>query len=259
MHPPPLEQALVVQGLHHAFGARTVLEDVSFGLRRGQIVAVVGPSGCGKSTLLQLCAGLLTPQRGTVHANVGGCAVVFQQARLLPWKTCADNIALGLRAAGVPTVQRAARVRAVAAQVGLDAHALGQFPHALSGGMQSRAALARALVLEPDVLLLDEPFSALDVGLRSQMHELLLRLQGERRWAVLLITHDLAEAVRLADTVLVMATAPGRLAARFHPHGAASGRDEAAVAQAHTELLRMPAVRGAFGLAPLEPVRQGGA
>ncbi|HRO80563.1 ATP-binding cassette domain-containing protein [Diaphorobacter sp.] len=243
--PPPLLQ---VRGLHHAYGPTAVLQDIDLDLPAGRIAALVGPSGCGKTTLLHLCAGLLAPQQGRIERPGAPVAVMFQQPRLLPWMATLDNIALGLKAQGVPRAQRRERARAAALALGLPEASLAQYPAELSGGMQSRAALARALVLEPALLLMDEPFSALDVGLRGQLHQLLLARQAQSGMAVLLITHDLMEAVRLADEVLVLAAAPGRIIARYRPPGEARARGEALVHRCAAQLLQHPEVRAAFGL-----------
>lgn len=245
-----MTRALAIHGLGHAYALRTVLEDIDLELPAGRTVALVGPSGCGKTTLLHLCAGLLTVQKGTLENGFLRPAVMFQQPRLLPWKTTRDNIALGLKALGVPAGERLARAGAVGRSVGLDELALGQFPHALSGGMQSRAALARALALAPDLLLMDEPFSALDIGLKSQLHRLLLEHQAAHGLAVLMITHDLMEAVRLADTLLVMAAEPGRIVHRVELATPARRRGDAEVYQTTARLLQHPAVCASFGLEP---------
>ena len=173
---------------------------------------------------------------------------MFQQPRLLPWQTTADNIALSLRAQGMARAAARERAHAMGAMLGLDAEAMVAYPHQLSGGMQSRAALARALVFEPDLLLMDEPFAALDIGLKAQLHRLLLRHQAGKGTAVLMITHDLMEAVRLADTVLVMAAGPGRIVHQHSPQAPALARTDAMVYHETAELLRVPAVRAAFGL-----------
>ncbi|MDP1606071.1 MAG: ATP-binding cassette domain-containing protein [Rhodocyclaceae bacterium] len=244
---------LTLSGVAHAYALKTVLEAIDLSLDAGRILAIVGPSGCGKTTLLHLAAGLLACQTGTLANSFVRPAVMFQTPRLLPWKTTRDNIALGLRAIGLPRAEWQMRAQAMGHAVGLDAAALDRFPHQLSGGMQSRAALARALVLEPDLLLLDEPFSALDIGLKAQLHRLLLDHQAARQVAVLMITHDLMEAVRLADTILVMAPAPGRIAYRFELSVAALLRDDGFVHRTTAQLLQAGVVRECFGLESLAP------
>ncbi len=244
-----MNRKLRIDGLAHAYALRSVLDDVSLTLPAGRTVALVGPSGCGKTTLLHLCAGLLTVQKGTLENGFLRPAVMFQQPRLLPWKTTRDNIALGLKALGVPAGERRSRAEAMGRAVGLDDLALGQFPNALSGGMQSRAALARALALGPDLLLMDEPFSALDIGLKTQLHRLLLDHQAEHGLAVLMITHDLMEAVRLADTLLVMAAEPGRIVHHVELTTPAHRRGDAEVYRNTAQLLQHPVVCASFGLA----------
>ena len=251
-----MSQRLEIRNLSHSYPPRTVLEDIAFTVPAGRTVALVGPSGCGKTTLLHLCAGLLTVQKGQLDNAFQRPAVMFQQPRLLPWKTTHDNIALGLQAQGIPLTQRLARSAAMAAAVGLDALALAQFPHELSGGMQSRAALARALVLAPDLLLMDEPFSALDIGLKQQLHRLLLAHQAEHGLAVLMITHDLMEAVRLADSILVMAAEPGRIVHRLELSQPARQRSDAEVYRLTAEFLQQPQVCASFDIQPQQTLSQ---
>lgn len=182
-----------------------------------QLVAIVGPNGCGKSTLLRVISGLLPPDRGTVHAfgsPVTGpqptVGLVFQEPRLLPWRDVLGNVALPLELAGVPRPQREALAREALALTGLDGFTEA-VPRQLSGGMAQRAALARALVPRPDVLLLDEPFSALDAMTRERLDDELLALWAQTGTTVVLVTHSISEAVFLADRVLVMSPRPGRV------------------------------------------------
>ncbi|MBX9835000.1 MAG: ATP-binding cassette domain-containing protein, partial [Burkholderiaceae bacterium] len=234
--------SLCLQQVRHSYVLTEVLGGVSLALAPGGVLALVGPSGCGKTTLLHLCAGLLALQEGQLRNSFACPALMFQQPRLLPWQTAADNIALGLRAQGMAQAQAHTRAHAMGHMLGLDDTALTAYPHQLSGGMQSRTALARALVLQPDLLLMDEPFAALDIGLKAQLHRLLLRHQADHGTAVLVITHDLMEAVRLADTVLVMATGPGCVVYQHTPPGPALARTDASVYHDTAELLRVPAV-----------------
>ncbi|MEA2674824.1 MAG: NitT/TauT family transport system ATP-binding protein [Chloroflexota bacterium] len=185
----------------------------------GQIVALIGPNGSGKSTLLRVVAGLLAPDAGT--ASIDGqpidgpdprVGLVFQEPRLLPWRTTASNIAYPLELAGVPRAERDARVASLLATVGIEA-AASQIPSQLSGGLRQRAALARTLALEPRVLLLDEPFSALDELTRERLNLELLAITARTPTTVLLVTHSVHEAIFLADRVVVLSPRPGRVVA----------------------------------------------
>jgi NitT/TauT family transport system ATP-binding protein len=183
------------------------------------VVAIVGPNGCGKSTLLRVVSGLLPPDRGTVlsfGSSVAGVdprvGLVFQEPRLLPWRTVLQNVALPLELAGVARVECEARAREVLTLTDLASFA-GAMPRQLSGGMAQRAALARALAPRPDVLLLDEPFSALDAMTRERLDAELLDLWSRTGTTIVLVTHSISEAVFLADRVLVMSPRPGRIVA----------------------------------------------
>jgi NitT/TauT family transport system ATP-binding protein len=247
-HPVDGSPVLALRDITHRFGPETVLEKVDLSLARGEVLALLGRSGCGKTTLLRIAAGLLAPSEGQVEAGFRDAAVVFQQPDLLPWKRVLDNIAFGLKARGMPRVERRERARALARQVGLRTEDLDKYPAELSGGMQSRVAFARALAIEPDILLMDEPFSALDLGLRSQMHALLAARISTVHSAGLLVTHDLMDALRIAHEVVLMEPCPGRVLVRFRIERPLAERDDAWV-YCHTGLLLdHPTVRSAFEL-----------
>ncbi|AWB23281.1 ABC transporter ATP-binding protein [Methylobacterium currus] len=207
---------LILDGLSKTYADGTrALADISLTVRAGEIVALIGGSGCGKTTLLRLVAGLDRASAGgisldgeAIAAPHPGVGIVFQEPRLLPWLTVADNVAFGL--ADLPRPERRARVAHALDRVGL-AEQAGRWPRDLSGGQQQRVAIARAFVAAPKVLLLDEPFSALDALTRAGLHRHLLSLWEESRPTVLLVTHDVAEAVALADRAVVLRPKPGRI------------------------------------------------
>jgi ABC-type nitrate/sulfonate/bicarbonate transport system ATPase subunit len=200
------------------------LRRVSFRINPGRVTALIGPSGCGKSTLLQIIRGLLSPSIGTIRfvdaqtgAAVAGkprMATVWQAFNLFPWRTVADNVGFGLEISGITRTERFDRTRRSLAQVDL-AGFEDKFPRQLSGGMRQRVGLARALVMEPEVLLLDEPFGALDAQTRLILQEQLARLVEKSGTTAVLVTHSIEEAILLADTILVMTARPGRIAAEI--------------------------------------------
>lgn len=222
-------------------GRLAALDGVDLAIRAGEVISVIGPNGCGKSTLLRVIAGLLTPDRGRVlldGAEVRGpspkVGIVFQEPRLLPWRTVEANIAYPLELAGRPAAGREARTAALIELVGLAGFGR-TVPSQLSGGMSQRAALARALALEPDVLLLDEPFSALDALTRERFNLELLSLWGRTGTTIVAVTHSIPEAIFLADRVIVLSGRPGRVVADLtvdlpRPR-ALSNLDEAAVSR----------------------------
>ncbi len=195
------------------------LQDFSLDVPAGSVTALIGPNGCGKSTALRVIAGLLAPDHGTVgldggaapHPGDGRVGLVFQQPRLIPWLSTIDNVALPLALARVAADERRSRAAEALQRVGLEAAAQVR-PRELSGGMAQRAALARALVSDPPLLLLDEPFSALDALTREAFDSELQVLWMERPLTVLLVTHAVSEAVRLADRIVVLTSRPGRVA-----------------------------------------------
>jgi sulfonate transport system ATP-binding protein len=198
----------------YADGTRALF-DINLTVQEAEIVALIGGSGCGKTTLLRLVAGLDRASAGAIRLDdeiVAGphpaIGIVFQEPRLLPWLTVADNVAFGLEDASA--AERRARVAHALEKTGLSEHA-GRWPRDLSGGQQQRVAIARAFVTNPKVLLLDEPFSALDAFTRASLHEHLLGLWEETRPTVVLVTHDVQEAVTLADRAVVMQPKPGRI------------------------------------------------
>lgn len=194
-------------------GAVTALGSVDLHIHRGEFVCLIGASGCGKSTILNLVAGLEAPSAGTVDVD-GRVAMMFQESALFPWLTVAENIELPMRLAGIGKAQRGARARELITTVKLDGFAAKR-PHQLSGGMRQRAALARAFGQDADILLMDEPFGALDAMTRDILHEELDELVRARGLTVLFVTHNVREAARLADRIVVMSPRPGRVTAEF--------------------------------------------
>jgi NitT/TauT family transport system ATP-binding protein len=200
-------------------GSLSAIEDVSFEVAEGEFLCIVGPSGCGKTTLLQLLAGLVLPDQGEVCLHrkpvEGPCqeiGFVFQKANLMPWRTVLDNVLLPLQIHRMSPAEAEQRASQALELVGLIEFA-ANYPRELSGGMEQRVAIARALAHEPEILLLDEPFGALDALTRERLNQELLHVWGISRKTVAMVTHDIREAVFLADRVLVLSQRPGRVAA----------------------------------------------
>ena len=212
--------ALQARQLSMAFGDHVVLDKIDFEVRDGEFLSIVGPSGCGKTTLLRLLAGLMEPTSGELLANgkkIDGPsrdrAIVFQDysRSLLPWRSVWTNVALAFESQGIPRAERKTRAYALLERMGLSA--VGEyFPGQLSGGMQQRVQIARCLAQEPTVMLMDEPFGALDALTRQTLQDEISRLASERKVTVVFITHDLEEAIYLGDRVVALAPNPGRIA-----------------------------------------------
>lgn len=210
-----MDAKIRVDRVSHAFDHRAVLQEVEFAVRRHELLSIVGPSGCGKTTLLRIMAGLIEPRSGAVYldreemvAPSPKVAMVFQHFGLFPWKSVRANIAYGLSNRGVRDTERVERMIKL---IGLQ-DAADKYPHQLSGGMQQRVGLARALAVDPEVLLMDEPFGALDAMTRELLQDELLRIwESDPGKTAVFITHDIDEAILLGDRVLVMAPNPGRV------------------------------------------------
>lgn len=238
--------ALFASGVAHGFASTTVLDGIELRLPRGGVLAILGPSGSGKTTLLHILGGVLEPDTGRIERSFERPAFVFQDPLLLPWRTARGNVAFGLTGQRFSRAERLARARSMLLKVGLGQDEAGLYPHQLSGGMKKRVALARALAIEPDILLLDEAFSALDVGLAREMQQLVRLDAQERNVTVVLVTHDLSEAVRLADRIVVLAGRPGRIVARLSIDRPARLRDDAFVESEIRRIATLETIRDAF-------------
>ena len=219
------DKQIVIEGVSKRFGSLGVVDNVSFDVRDGEFVAIVGPSGCGKSTLLNVIAGFEAPDRGAVRVDGVARAgpsrngiMISQHGSVFPWLTVQDNVMFGLT--GTRQGERIELAHRYIAMVGLSGFETA-YPHELSGGMLKRVELARALVMKPEILYMDEPFSALDALTSLKMQVELRRILDEERHTVLLITHDVEEAIYLADRILVLSARPTAIQATFHvdlPH-----------------------------------------
>src|SRR5262245_3849892 len=215
--PSELCMELIVEHVGHAFGSLQVLDDISFTVSSGEVLAIVGPSGCGKSTLLSIVGGLIEPGRGRVALSgdlpaesLNPVTFVFQDFALLPWRSAAGNVALPLEHRGLAAPERRALVANALQRTGLTEFT-DAFPKQLSGGMRQRVGIARALAVRPALLLMDEPLSALDSQTREILIEDLMRLLDGTALAVVYVSHNLDEALRLADRILVLSPRPGRI------------------------------------------------
>lgn len=201
-------EELILENVSFSFGFKKILKDISFKLKKGEVVSIVGPSGGGKTTLLHLCAKLLILEEGKIKNSFKSSSFAFQESRLLPWKNVLDNISLGLKANGIKNDERIKLAKDIALKFGLNEDDFYKFPKDLSGGMKQRVSFARALVVNPSLLFLDEPFSALDIGLKKELQNLLIKNIEEKNLSVLFITHDLMEAIKLSDEIIVLKAKP---------------------------------------------------
>ncbi len=222
MSPDSDAPQIAFDGVTKSYGTgRLVLQSLDLKILKGEFVSIIGPSGCGKSTVLRLVSGLTPPSAGTIR--VGGMApenaretisFIFQDATLLPWRTVKQNVGLGMELEHVAAKKRDEKVASLLQFVGL-ADVATAYPRELSGGMKMRASIARALATNPRLLLMDEPFAALDEMTRDRMNEELLRLRAEQKWTAIFVTHSVAEAVFLSTRVIVLAPNPGRIHAEL--------------------------------------------
>jgi NitT/TauT family transport system ATP-binding protein len=241
--------AVSVRNLVKQFSANgpVVIDDLTLDVRPGEFVSLVGASGCGKSTLLNIISGLDEPTSGTVTTS-GPPSFMFQEAALMPWLTAGKNVELALTFSGVAKAKRRPRARELLELVHLE-RAYDQRPHELSGGMRQRVAIARALAQERSILLMDEPFAALDAITRDLLHEELTRIWLETGLAIIFVTHNVREAVRLSQRVLLMSSRPGRIIREWNIGGHEPWRldspDVAGLASEITDELRKEIVRHA--------------
>lgn len=235
--------SLTFAGVGLSYRGEPVFTSVDLTVAPGEFVALLGPSGCGKTTMLRLAGGALAPERGRVENTYARTAAVYQAPRLLRWMAALDNAAFGMKAAGVPRAERRERARAILLRLGLAEDDLAKRPSALSGGMAQRVAFARALAVEPDFILMDEPFAALEAGLRRRLQDLVRAETGRSGAAALFVTHDVAEAVRVASRIVVLSRRPATIVADI---ANAPARSAAEAFEAAAALLRRPDVAGAI-------------
>lgn len=195
---------LSLHNISHAYFGRTVIDRIDLEVASGEIIALIGPSGCGKSTLVHIAAGLTEARAGRINRHYRQHAMVFQDPRLMPWRTAYRNIAYALQRAHWPRARQPERIAEVAAHVALEAGDLKKYPSELSGGMKQRVTIARALAPRPDFLFFDEPFTALDVALKRRMQDIVIEASLSTGLSGLFVTHDLIEAARVADRIAVL-------------------------------------------------------
>lgn len=241
-------ERLEVKKVNHRFGFTQILKNINFTLQKGEVLSIVGPSGGGKTTLLHLCADLLDVQEGSITNTFSSSAFAFQEARLLPWKNVIDNISMGLLAKGEKRSEAVKKSKEIALRFGLEEDDFEKFPKDLSGGMKQRVSFARALVIKPSLLFLDEPFSALDIGLKKELQSVLIDMISKKEISVLFITHDLMEAIRLSDEILLLKADPGHIVKKFKFDLIQNQRDDRYVYGKSAEILQDEEIISTFEL-----------